>query len=77
MYTHQFFDERHIMSMRFEVARKCEAVNFVVAYAPTDCTNDAEIKRIFWQKLEDLVQQIPTKECLYGWMLMHELGRAW
>ena len=60
MYTHLFIDER-LMSMRSELASKCEAVNFVVAYAPTDCTKDAELKRVFWQKLEDLVENIPTK----------------
>ena len=51
--------------MRFELASKSEAVNFVVAYAPTDRTKDAELKRIFWQKLEDLVEKIPTEECLF------------
>ena len=63
-YTHQFIDER-FRTMRFELAGKCEAINFVVAYAPTDCTKGAELKRIFWQKLEDLAEQIPTKECLF------------
>ena len=51
--------------MRVELASKCEAVNFVAAYAPTRCSKDAELKRIFWQKLEDLVEKIPTKECLH------------
>ena len=51
--------------MRFELASKCEAVNLVVVYAATDCTKDAEVKRIFWQKLEDLVGKIPTKEYLF------------
>ena len=40
-------------------------IHFVVAYAPTDFTKDAELKRIFWQKLEDLVEKVPTKECLF------------
>ena len=30
VYTHQFIDER-LMSMRFELAGKCEAVTFVVS----------------------------------------------
>ena len=30
-----------------------------------DCTKDAELKRIFWQKLEDLAEKILTKECLF------------
>ena len=30
-----------------------------------NCTKDIELKRIFWQKLKDLVEQIPTKECLF------------
>ena len=55
MYTHEFIDER-LMSMRFEFAGECEAVNFVVAYAPTDSTQHAELKNMFWQKLEDLVE---------------------
>ena len=63
VYTRQFVDER-LTSMRFELASKCEAVSFVVAYAPTDCTKDAELKR-FWQKAEDLVEKIPTNECLF------------
>ena len=53
------------MSRRFKLASKCEAVNFVVAYAPTDCTQDAELKHIFWLKLEDLVNKNTTKECLF------------
>lgn len=61
--AHQYVDER-LMSMRSELAGKYEASYFVVAYASTDCTEDAELKRIFWKKLEDLVGQIPTKECL-------------
>lgn len=64
VYTHEFIDER-LMSMRFELAGKYEAVNFVVAYAPTECTKDTELKRVFWQKLEELVGQIPTRECLF------------
>ena len=40
VYTHQFVDER-LMSMQFD--SKCEAVNFFVVYAPTDCTQDAEL----------------------------------
>ena len=53
------------MSMRFELANKCEGVNFVVAYALTDCTKDDGLKRIFRPKLEDFVEQIPTKEILF------------
>ena len=64
MYTHHVIDER-LMSARFELAGKCGAVHFVVAYAPTACTKDAELKRIFWRELEDFVDQIPTKECLF------------
>ena len=37
--------------MRFELAGKDEAVNFVVAYAPTDFTKNTELKHVFWQKL--------------------------
>ena len=53
--------------MSFELAGKDEAVNFVVAYAPNRlCTKNTELKNIFfWQKLECLVEQIPTKECLF------------
>ena len=54
--------------MRFELASKREAVNFIVAYAPTDCTKNAKLKCIFWQKLEDLVEKIPTQECLFVMM---------
>ena len=46
-YTHEFVDER-LMSMRFELAGKYVAVSFVVAYAPTECMKDAELKRISW-----------------------------
>ena len=63
VYTHDFIDER-LMSTRFELAGKCEAVNFVVAYTPSDCTKHPELKNMFWQKLEDLVEQTPTRECL-------------
>ena len=62
--THQFIG-KWLMSMRFELASKCEAVNFVAAYAPTDCAKNAELKSIFWQKLEDLVEKIPTAERLF------------
>ena len=66
VYTHQFVGERLVStSMRFELAGKWEAISFVVAYAPTDCTKDTELEHIFWQKLEDLVEKITTKECLF------------
>ena len=64
VYYHQFVDKRQIY-MRFDLASKCDAVNFVAAYALIDCTKDAELRRILWQKLEDLVEKIPTKECLF------------
>ena len=62
-YSSDFVDER-LMSMRFEMNGTYDAVNFVVAYAPTEASKDSELKRIFWQKLHDLVERIPTKECL-------------
>ena len=64
VHTHQFSDE-HRMSMRFALAGKCEMVNFVVAYAATDCAKHAEIKTNFWEKVEDVVEEIPTKECVF------------
>lgn len=36
----------------------------MVAYAPTEPSN-AEVKRAFWQRLDTLVQRIPSKECLF------------
>ena len=61
VYTHQFIGVR-LMFARFGLAGKCEAVDFVVAYAPTDCAKDGGFETYFWQKLEDSVEQIPTKE---------------
>jgi len=72
-FTQQFIDER-LMSMRFELDGRCDAVNFVVAYAPTDCTKDSKQKGMFWRKLEDLVEQIPAKECLF--VLIDANGRT-
>ena len=65
------------MSTRYviKLASKCKVVNFVVAYAPTDCTKNVELTRIFWPKLEDLVEKIPTKECLFA--LMDANARPW
>ena len=63
-YSSNFVDER-LMSMRFKTTGIYDAVNFIVAYAPTEVSNNAELKRDFWQKLNDLVQRIPRKECLF------------
>ncbi|MEP5460828.1 MAG: endonuclease/exonuclease/phosphatase family protein [Marinobacter alexandrii] len=71
VHSHQFIDDRRT-SMRFEPTSKCEAVNFVVAYAPTDFTKDVELKRSFWQKLE---VSICTDGCQRAnWT---EDGRVW
>ena len=64
VYTHQFIDKQ-LMSMLFELAGKCGAANFAVAYAPSDCIKNAGLKHSFLQKLGDLVEHIPSKQCLY------------
>ena len=53
------------MYVCFELASKCEVVHFVVVYAPSDCTMDGKLKRIFWEKLEGLVEKNSTKESLF------------
>lgn len=63
-YSSDFVDER-LMSMRFKMSGVYDAVNFVVAYAPTEASKDSESKQIFWQKLHDLVERIPVKEGLF------------
>ena len=32
------------MAMRFLLSGSCKAVNFVIAYAPTECTKVAKVK---------------------------------
>jgi len=63
-YTHDFIDER-LMSMRFETTDECAAINFVVAYAPTEASKAVEPKRVFWETLGDLVDRVPRKEYLF------------
>ena len=62
-YTTEYIDER-LMAMRFEISGQRQAVNFVATYAPTEVATD-ETKQAFWSSLHDLVQQIPSKECVY------------
>ena len=62
-YTTEYADER-LMAMRFEISGQSGAVNFVFAYAPTEVSKD-ETKQAFWDRLDNLVQQIPAKKCLY------------
>ena len=53
-----------LMSMRFEMSRQHQAVNFVVGYAPTE-PSDSKKKRAFWHRFDSLVQQIQKKECIF------------
>ena len=62
-YTTEYVDKR-LMAMRFEISGQSGAVNFVSAYAPTEVSKD-ETKQAFWDRLDNLVQRIPAKECLY------------
>ena len=64
VYTHQLIDER-LMSMRFELTGESVAVNLVVAYAPTEASLNTQLKEDFWKRLGHMVEQIPTKECLF------------
>ena len=64
VYTHQLIDER-LMPMRFELTGECAAVNLVVVYAPTEASPNTALKEVFWKNLGHLVEQIPTKECLF------------
>ena len=43
MCTYHFVDER-LMSLRFELAKQCEVVHVIVAYAPIGCPKDADLK---------------------------------
>ena len=52
-FTREDVHER-LMSMRFEMSRQHQAVNFVVGYAPTE-PSDSEKKRAFWHRLDSLV----------------------
>ena len=61
-FTREDVNER-LMSMRFEMSRQHQAVNFVVGYAPTELS-DSENKRAFWHRLGSLVQRIAKKMCL-------------
>lgn len=51
--------------MRFELTGESVAVNLVVAYAPTEANPNTQMKEEFWKKLGHMVEQIPTKECLF------------
>ena len=55
---------KRLMSMRFEMSGQHQAVNFVVGYAPTE-PSDSEKKRVFWHRLDSLVQRIPKKEYIF------------
>ena len=55
----------YIVSMRFELTDECGAVNLHVAYAATEANPNTELKEVFWKKLGHLVEQIPTKECIF------------
>ena len=58
-FTREDVDE-HLMSIRFEMLARHQAVNPVVGYAPTE-PSDSEKKRAF---LDSLVQRTRRKECL-------------
>ena len=62
-YTTEYVDER-LMAMRFEISGQSGAVNVVSAYAPIEVSKD-ETNQAFWDRLDSLVQRIPTKECVY------------
>ena len=53
------------MSMRFELSGKSVATNLVVAYAPTETNLNVKMREEFWKKLGHMVEQIPTRECLF------------
>ena len=61
-FTREDVDER-LVSIRFEISGRHQAVNFVGGYAPTE-PSDSEKKRAFWDRLDSLVQRIPRKGCL-------------
>ena len=65
MFTHQFIDER-VASVCVELADIGR--HFIISsirMLQTDFTKDAELKHSLWQKLKDLVERIPSKECLF------------
>lgn len=53
---------RHV-AMRFEIVGQNEPVNFVAAYPLTEVSK-VEIKQVFWPNINQLVECIPTKECV-------------
>lgn len=59
-----YYVDEHLMAMRFEVKGQREAVNSVAAYAPTD-SSTPETKQVFWNRLNNLIERIPRKECVY------------
>ena len=54
------------MSMTFYLAGKSNAINFVVAYSPTDTvSNTREQKDVFWADLESAVSRVPSSDYLF------------
>ena len=51
--------------MRFELTGENVAINLVVAYAPTADSPNTQLKEKYWKKLGNMVEHIPTKECLF------------
>ena len=53
------------MSMRFELTGESVAINLAFAYAPTEANPNTKMKKDYWKKFRHIVEQIPTKECLF------------
>ena len=53
------------MGMRLDISARNGVVPFVSAYATTEVSKD-ETKQAFWDRLDNLVQRIPAKECVYA-----------
>lgn len=69
---HQYSDER--LSVRLErlsVRLESVVVNVVVLSAPAEAITNTELTQDFWQTLGHLIEQTPTKECLFVLMDMN------
>ena len=63
-WTQELTNER-LMSMPFHLAGKSNAINFVVAYGPTDTvSNTREQKDMFWANLNSAVTRVPSSDYL-------------
>ena len=63
-WTQELTNER-LMSMTFHLAGKSNAINFVVAYGPTDTvSNTREQKDVFWADLNSAVSRVPSSDYL-------------